>query len=75
MKTPVKSQSSSKPRIEMTNFTNGLGQRIPAEAFENDPGAPGRPRLDAAGMKAFNEASSEQAERIKKMQAAKKGET
>lgn len=55
-------------------MTDGLGHQIPVDAFENDPGVPGAPRLDASGLKAFNEETAAQAARIKKLMANKKGE-
>lgn len=38
----------------MTDFKNGLGQAIPADAFENDF-APGEPKLSEGGKKAFDD--------------------
>ena len=37
-----------------TDFRNGLGKEIPAEAFENDY-APGKPKLSEGGKKAFDQ--------------------
>lgn len=51
--TPPKGQNSSADRT-MTDFKNGLGKSIPADAFENDS-APGEPRLSEGGKKAFDE--------------------
>lgn len=40
-----------------TDFKNGLGKPIPAEAFENDY-APGKPKLSEGGRKAFDEGTA-----------------
>ena len=38
----------------MTEFKNGLGKPIPADAFENDS-APGKPKLSEGGKKSFDD--------------------
>lgn len=39
----------------LTDFVDGLGNRIPAEAFENDPGPPGKPAMSDEALKQFRE--------------------
>lgn len=50
---PGKRPSSS--ASPMTDFKNGLGQDIPAEAFENDIGPPRKPALSDEALKKFDE--------------------
>lgn len=38
----------------MTDFVDGLGRKIPADAFEND-GPPQEPKLSEAGQKQFED--------------------
>jgi hypothetical protein len=52
-------------RYVMTNFIDGMGRPIPAEAFENDPGSPGAPNLSPEDLKTFREETAAQADRIK----------
>jgi len=54
-------------RYVMTNFIDGMGRPIPAEAFENDPGAPGAPAMSPADLKIFREETAALADRIKKL--------
>lgn len=47
------SNRSSSPNPE-TDFVDGLGRKIPADAFENES-PPGEPKLSEADQKQFNE--------------------
>jgi hypothetical protein len=61
-----KGQSSSPDRT-MTDFKDGLGRPIPADAFENDV-APGEPKLSEGDRKAFDDetaALKAQAEKLR----------
>jgi len=51
----------------LTNFIDGMGRTIPAEAFENGPGAPAAPNLSPEDLKTFREETAAQADRIKKL--------
>jgi hypothetical protein len=51
----------------LTNYIDAMGRTIPAEAFENDPGAPGAPNLSPEDLKTFREETAAQADRIKKL--------
>ena len=50
----AKKDRSSSPDRTMTDFVDGLGRKIPADAFEND-GPPQEPKLSEAGQKQFEE--------------------
>jgi hypothetical protein len=49
-----KKDQSLSPDRTMTDFKDGLGKPIPADAFENDA-APGEPKLSEGGKKAFDQ--------------------
>jgi hypothetical protein len=49
-----KKDQSLSPDRTMTDFKDGLGRPIPADAFENDA-APGEPKLSEGGKKAFDQ--------------------
>ncbi len=39
----------------MTDFKDGRGRPIAAEAFENDPGPPTDPKMSPTGLKQFDQ--------------------
>ena len=49
----AKKARSSSPNQE-TDFVDGLGRKIPADAFENES-PPGEPKLSEAGQKEFDQ--------------------
>ena len=53
--TPKEKQGrSSSQKAGTASFKNGLGKSIPADAFENEPGPPGKPKLSKKGLKEFD---------------------
>lgn len=53
--TTTSSAESGDSSQNLTDFVDGLGNRIPAEAFENDPGPPGKPAMSDEALKQFRE--------------------
>jgi hypothetical protein len=50
----AKKGRSSSPDRTMTDFEDGLGHAIPADAFENES-PPGEPKLSEAGQEQFDQ--------------------
>ena len=49
----------------MTDFVDGLGRKIPADAFENDPGPPRELPLSKEGLATFDKETAALAEAAK----------
>lgn len=59
MKTTPQPDQKSSPS-QKTGYKNKLGQEIPAEAFENEPGPPGEPKsLSPENLAEFDRKTAE----------------
>lgn len=64
--TPSDNRQNSSADQEMTDFKDGLGNPIPAAAFENDPGPPRTPVMTEEARARFDAKTAELKATLKK---------